>query len=37
VAARGADVLGGQVIRRDKLEEGVDEFVDRVLAVIEPA
>jgi hypothetical protein len=37
VAARGADVLGGQVIRRDKLDEGVDEFVDRVLAVIEPA
>jgi hypothetical protein len=37
VAARGADVLGGQVIRRDKLEEGVDEFVDRVLAVIETA
>ena len=37
VAARGAEVLGGQVIRRDKLDEGVDEFVDRVLAVIEPA
>jgi hypothetical protein len=37
VAARGADVLGGQVIRRDKLDDGVDEFVDRVLAVIEPA
>ena len=37
VAARGADVLGGQVIRRDKLDEGVGEFVDRVLAVIEPA
>ena len=37
VAARGAEVLGGQVIRRDKLDDGVDEFVDRVLAVIEPA
>jgi len=33
VAARGADVLGGQVIRRDKLDEGVADFVDRVLDV----
>ncbi len=33
VAARGAEVLGGQVIRRDKLEQGVAEFVDRVLDV----
>jgi hypothetical protein len=33
VAARGADVLGGQTIRRDKLEEGVDDFVERVLDV----
>ena len=31
----GADVLGGQTIRRDKVEEGVTEFVDKVLAVIE--
>ncbi len=31
VAARGAVVLGGQVIRRDKLDEGVADFVDRVL------
>jgi flavorubredoxin len=33
VAARGADVLGGQVIRRDKLDAGVADFVDRVLDV----
>lgn len=33
VAARGADVLGGQLIRRDKLEQGVADFVDRVLQV----
>jgi hypothetical protein len=33
VAARGAEVLGGQVIRRDKLDEGVADFVDRVLDV----
>lgn len=37
VAARGADVLGGQVIRRDKLDEGVAEFVERVLDVTAPA
>ena len=33
VAARGADVLGGQLIRRDKLDQGVADFVDRVLDV----
>jgi len=33
VAARGAEVLGGQVIRRDNLDEGVADFVDRVLDV----
>ena len=33
VAARGADVLGGQIIRRDKLAEGVADFVTRVLDV----
>ncbi len=33
VSARGADVLGGQLIRRDKLDEGVADFVDRVLQV----
>lgn len=33
----GADVLGGQTIRRDRIEQGVDEFVDRLLAVVAPA
>lgn len=33
VAARGAEVLGGQIIRRDKLDEGVADFVERVLDV----
>jgi len=37
VAARGAEVLGGQVIRRDKLDDGVADFVDRVLRVSSPA
>ncbi len=37
VAARGAEVLGGQVIRRDKLAEGVADFTDRVLAVVASA
>ena len=37
VAARGAEVLGGQIIRRDKLEEGVNDFVDRVLQVTSSA
>jgi hypothetical protein len=37
VAARGAEVLGGQLIRRDKREEGVAEFVDRVLQVTSAA
>lgn len=33
VEARGAEVLGGQTIRRDKLSAGVDELVDRILSV----
>lgn len=33
VAGRGAEVLGGATIRRDKLESGVDDLVDRILAV----
>ena len=37
VSARGADVLGGQLIRRDKLDEGVADFVDRVLQVTSSA
>jgi hypothetical protein len=34
VEARGADVLGGKTIRRDKLTDGVEDFVDRILAVV---
>ncbi|MET0729072.1 MAG: hypothetical protein ABWZ76_12320 [Acidimicrobiales bacterium] len=37
VESRGAEVLGGQTIRRDKLETGVRELVDRVLAVVAEA
>ena len=37
VTARGAEVLGGQLIRRDKLDEGVADFVDRVLQVTSAA
>lgn len=37
VAALGADVLGGQLIRRDKLTDGVADFVDGVLAAIQTA
>ena len=37
VTARGAEVLGGQLIRRDKLEQGVADFVDRVLQVTSTA
>lgn len=37
VQARGADVLGGQTIRRDKLAQGVADLVDRVLAVTSDA
>jgi hypothetical protein len=37
VEARGAEVLGGQTIRRDKLAQGVTELVDRVLAVTSDA
>ena len=33
VSALGANVLGGQVIRRDKIAEGVTDFVDRVIDV----
>jgi len=37
VRERGADVLGGMAIRRDDIEGGVSEFVDRVLDVVAPA
>jgi hypothetical protein len=33
VEARGAEVLGGETIRRDKLATGVADLVDRILAV----
>lgn len=32
--ARGGDVIGGMAIKRNRLEEGADEFVDRVLGVV---
>lgn len=31
---RGADVIGGMAIRRDKLAEGTQDFVGRVLDVV---
>ena len=37
VESRGADVLGGVTIRRDKLATGVAELADRILAVAAPA
>ena len=33
VEGRGAEVLGGVRIRRDKLDEGVADLIDRILAV----
>ncbi|MFZ6002437.1 MAG: flavodoxin family protein [Actinomycetota bacterium] len=33
VEARGAEVLGGQTIRRDRLAVGVDDLVDRILGI----
>jgi hypothetical protein len=37
VSARGADVLGGLTIRRDKLAAGVADLADRILDVAAPA
>ena len=37
VSDLGADVLGGCTIRRDKLEQGVGDFVDRLMAVVATA
>jgi hypothetical protein len=37
VTALGAEVLGGQLIRRDKLADGVADFVDGVLAATQTA
>jgi flavorubredoxin len=34
MAERGAEVLGGMTIRRDRLEEGAVDFADRVAALI---
>ena len=33
VEARGADLLGGESIRRDRLHSGVADLVDRILAI----
>jgi hypothetical protein len=33
VTARGAEVLGGVTIRRDRIAAGVDDLVDRILAI----
>jgi hypothetical protein len=37
VAAQGADVVGGITIRRDKIDDGVADLVDRILDVVAPA
>jgi flavodoxin len=34
IADRGADVIGGLAIRRDNLEAGASDFVDRLLDVV---
>ena len=34
VAARGAEVIGGMAIRRNKIQEGSVEFVSRLLGVV---
>ena len=36
VSARGAEVLGGVTIRRDKIDAGVDDLVDRILSAAAP-
>lgn len=37
VEGRGAEVLGGCTIRRDKLTSGVEDLVDRILGITAPA
>jgi hypothetical protein len=37
VSRRGGEVIGGFAIRRNAIEEGAIEFVDRLLGAIEPA
>ena len=34
ISARGAEVVGGMAIRRNKLQEGSAEFVSRLLGVV---
>jgi hypothetical protein len=36
VSGLGAEVLGGVTIRRDRIVEGVDDFVDRILDTTAP-
>jgi flavorubredoxin len=36
VEQRGGEVIGGMAIRRDDLEEGAADFVDRLLAALTP-
>jgi flavorubredoxin len=36
VSARGAEVLGGVTIRRDRIDAGVDDLVDRILTAAAP-
>ena len=36
VSARGAEVLGGVTIRRDRIDAGVDDLVDRILSAAAP-
>jgi flavodoxin len=37
VSAKGADVVGGVAIRRDRLDAGVVDLVDKILDVAAPA
>jgi hypothetical protein len=37
VAGRGADVLGGVTIRRDRITVGVEDLVAKILDVVTPA
>ena len=37
VDGRGAEVLGGVTIRRDRISAGVEELADRILEVVTPA
>jgi flavodoxin len=36
VERRGGDVIGGMAIRRNKIQEGAIEFVDRLVAALQP-